>query len=178
MTTIKGIPGLVGTDHIGFTVPDIDQAHDFLVEILGCVHIYSLGPFPADKSLMVDRLNVSPGTVMKEIRFYRCHTGANFEVFSYDASDQNIEQPRNSDVGGHHIAFYVDDLDNAVAWLRGKGVKVLGEPTSSLGASEGQRWVYFLSPWGMQFELVTFPRGKAYESQAETLLWDVRRATT
>lgn len=174
MTTNAGIPGLVGTDHIGFTVPDMDQAHAFFTEILGCVHVYSLGPFPADPELMVDRLNVHPDAVMREIRFYRCHTGANFEVFSYDSPDQNPIQPRNSDIGGHHLAFYVADIDAAVKWLRSRGVRVLGEPTASSGASRGQRWVYFLSPWGMQFELVSFPEGKAYETEADTLLWDVR----
>jgi catechol 2,3-dioxygenase-like lactoylglutathione lyase family enzyme len=174
MSTEAGLPGLVGTDHVGFTVPDMAQAHTFFTEILGCIHVYSLGPFPADPGLMVDRLNVSPDAVMQEIRSYRCRTGANFEVFSYDSPDQNQVQPRNSDVGGHHLAFYVSDLDEAVDWLRSKGVRVLGEPTASSGASRGQRWVYFLSPWGMQFELVSFPEGKAYEAEASTLLWDPR----
>jgi hypothetical protein len=35
------------------------------------------------------------------------------------------------------------------------------DPTASRNASAGQRWLYFLSPWGMQFELVSFPKGKA-----------------
>ena len=43
------------------------------------------------------------------------------------------------------------------------GLTVMGEPTASSGASEGQRWVYFLSPWGMQFELVSYPQGKAFD---------------
>lgn len=172
MTT--GIPGIAGTDHIGFTVPDMDQAHAFFTEILGCTHVYSLGPFPADPELMVGKLNVAPEAVMKQIRFYRCNTGANFEVFSYESPDQSRMPPRNSDVGGHHLAFYVADIDTAVVWLRDQGVRVLGEPTASSGPSQGQRWVYFLSPWGMQFELVSFPDGKAYEVNAETLLWDPR----
>ena len=70
--------------------------------------------------------------------------------------------PRNSDVGGHHVALYVDDLDAAVAYLREQGVRVLGRADGELGAHEGQRWVYFLAPWGMQFELVSYPDGKAY----------------
>ena len=49
---------------------------------------------------------------------------------------------------------------------------MLGDPTASRNASAGQRWVYFLSPWGMQFELVTFPDGKAYEKDADVLLWN------
>jgi hypothetical protein len=37
-----GIPGLTGVDHIGFTVPNLEQAHDFLTGILGCTFLYSL----------------------------------------------------------------------------------------------------------------------------------------
>ena len=51
------------------------------------------------------------------------------------------------------------------------GIKVLGEPTNSSNASLGQTWVYFLSPWGMQFELCTYPNGKAYEKDAKVKLW-------
>ncbi|UBU15938.1 hypothetical protein [Nonomuraea gerenzanensis] len=32
-----------------------------------------------------------------------------------------------------------------------------GEPSASLGPVPGKRWVYFLAPWGMQFELVSYP---------------------
>ena len=51
---------------------------------------------------------------------------------------------------------------------------MLGEPTASRNASEGQRWVYFLTPWDMQLELVSFPNGKAYEADAAVKLWDPR----
>lgn len=172
----RGLPGLRGVDHIGFTVPDIEAAHDFLVDVLGCIHVYSLGPFPADPELMREKLGVRPDAVMEEIRFYRCVTGANFEVFQYSAPGQRCRPPMNSDIGGHHVALYVDDLDVAVAHLRAHGVEIMDEPTASGGASAGQRWVYFRAPWGMQFELVSFPKGKAYEADAEVLLWDTRNA--
>jgi glyoxylase I family protein len=35
----------------------------------------------------------------------------------------------------------------------------------------GQRWIYFLAPWGMQFELVSYPNGKDYETTAPVKLW-------
>lgn len=170
-TMRRGLPGITGTEHIGFTVPDIDQAHEFLVDVIGCDHVYSLGPYPRNPELMSTKLNLHPEAVMQEIRFYRCFNGANFEVFHYEAPDQRLEPPRNSDVGGHHIAFYVENLEEAVAYLKDRGIRILGEPTASSGASAGQRWVYFLSPWGMQFELVSFPQGKAYEADAAVLLW-------
>jgi len=80
-----------------------------------------------------------------------------------DAADQVTTPPRNSDVGGHHVALYVDDLDHAVQALRSAKIEVPGEPTVNRGPSEGQRWVYFRSPWGMQFELVSYPDGKAFD---------------
>ena len=54
-------------------------------------------------------------------------------------------------------------MDAAVGYLRRRGVTVLGEPTASKGPNLGQRWVYFLAPWGMQFELVSYPEGRAFE---------------
>lgn len=170
------LPGLRGTEHIGFTVPDLDEADDFFVNVIGCERVYSLGPFEfAEGDWMLEHMNVHPRTVMRKLTFYRCKFGPNFEVFQFEPADEQAGPPRNSDVGGHHLAFYVDDMDAAVAYLRDKGVRVLGEPTVSRNASEGQRWVYFLSPWGMQFELVSFPNGKAYEVDSPVILWHPAR---
>lgn len=170
-----GIPGLQGTDHFGFTVPDLDEASDFLINVIGCDPIYSLGPFASvDDTWMQDHLNTHPRAEMQELRFFRCRNGCNYEVFKYTSPDQRTTQPCNSDIGGHHIAFYVDDLDEAIAYLRAKSIRVLGETTASGGPSAGQRWVYFLAPWGMQFELVSYPAGKQYEAGAPILLWSPR----
>jgi catechol 2,3-dioxygenase-like lactoylglutathione lyase family enzyme len=163
---MTGIPGLAGLDHVGFTVPDLRQAHEFITGVLGCEYLYSLGPYEHDDDWMREHLNVHPRAVMEQLHFYRCGTQAVFEVFQYAAPDQSHGLPRNSDVGGHHVALYVADLDAAVRYLREQGVRVLGEPTASSGPSAGQRWVYFLAPWGMQWELVSYPGGKAFERGA------------
>lgn len=169
--TTKGIPGIRGTDHIGFTVPDVETAERFFVDILGCEPVYTLGSKQSDTEWMQTHLGVHPRTVISEIRFYRLGHGANFEVFLYEAADGQAPHPRNSDLGGYHLAFYVDDLDVAVEYLRRHDVEVMGEPTASKQAASGQRWIYFRSPWGMQFELVSFPDGKAYENGSDRLLW-------
>ena len=168
---MTGIPGLRGTEHIGFTVPDLDQAEAFFVDVIGCELIYSLGPFKSEEDWMQEHLGVNPRTVMKELRFFRCQFGPNFEVFQYQSADEQLAQPKNSDIGGHHLAFYVDDFDAALNYLKSKNVEILGEPTLSKSHSEGQKWVYFKSPWGMQFELVSFPNGKAYEADTRIKLW-------
>ena len=167
-----GIPGLKGTEHVGFTVPDLAQATDFFVNVIGCQYMFELGPFQAADDWMEKHLNVDPRTVMRRLRFFRCKHGSNFEIFEYEAPDQNLTQPKNSDVGGYHLAFYVDDFDAAVAYLSEKGVRLLGTPTvRTVGPNAGQTWIYFLSPWGMQFELVSFTNGKGYEKDTELRLW-------
>jgi glyoxylase I family protein len=168
---MAGLPGLRGSDHIGFTVPDLDAAERFLVDVIGAVPVYTLGGRRADDDWMSTQLGVHPRSAIREIRFYRLANGTNLEVFEYDAADGQAGPPRNSDIGGHHLALYVDDLDAAVAHLRKHGVDVMGEPVASAGASAGQTWIYFRSPWGMQFELVSFPGGKAYEADAPVRLW-------
>ena len=167
-----GIPGLRGTEHIGFTVPDLEAAVRFFVDVIGCEAFYELGPFESDTDWMETHLNVPARSVMKRLRFLRCRNGSNFEIFEYSAPGQNRTQPLNSDVGGHHLAFYVDDMDAAVAYLKANDVRVLGEPTvRATGPSAGQTWVYFLTPWGMQLELVSFPHGKGYEQTTSRRLW-------
>ena len=112
---------------------------------------------------MSEHLGVDDEAVMRRLHFYRLQGQAVFDVFEYEAEGQRAEPPLNSDVGGHHVAIYVTDLDAAVPALHRNGLRVLGDPTASRGPSEGQRWIYFLSPWGMQFELVSYPHGKAFD---------------
>ncbi len=159
----SGLPGLRNIDHFGFTVPDLEEATRFLVDVLGCEYMYSLGPFRSDDEWMKDHLNVDPRSVMEKLSFFRMGGATMLEVFQYSAPDQREIQPKNSDFGGNHIAFYVEDIDVAVEYLTSMSVQVLGEITASKNASGGQRWVYFLAPWGMQFELVSYPSGKAWE---------------
>lgn len=168
----RGLPGLRGTEHIGFTVPDLEQAVRFFTEVIGCEAFYRVGPFQAEDDWMARNLNVDPRAVMRQLVFLRCGHGSNFEIFQYEAPGQLCTPPRNSDVGGHHLAFYVDDMAAALDWLRANGVQVLGEPKARHdGTSAGQSWVYFLAPWGMQLELVSFPAGKRYEKDTDRRLW-------
>ncbi|MGC4110426.1 MAG: VOC family protein [Nocardioides sp.] len=158
------LPGLRRFDHVGFTVPDIEQAHRFLVDVLGCEYLYTLGPFEPRGDWMATHLDVHPDARMLN-RWFRCGDQAVFEVFHYDVPDQDVVVPRNSDVGGHHVALYVDDLEAAIEHLRAHDVRVLEGPTASQGPAEGNRWIYFTSPWGMQFELVSYPGGKAWDRE-------------
>jgi catechol 2,3-dioxygenase-like lactoylglutathione lyase family enzyme len=155
-----GLPGLAGTDHVGFTVPDIEAATRFFVDVIGCKLVFEIGPFKSDDDWMQAQLGVDPRAVIRKLRMFRCKTGPSFEIFEYQLDGVTPISPRNSDVGGHHLAFYVEDVSAAVAYLKAQGITVQGEPTTmESGPSKGLTWVYFLSPWGMQLELVSYPAG-------------------
>ena len=71
-----------------------------------------------------------------------------------------------------HIAFYVDDVAAAKAYLDSKGVATrMGPLPVNEGPAAGQTILYFQAPWGLQFEAISYPNGMAYEKDAETMLW-------
>ena len=64
-TTSEGtqLPGWRGVDHIGITVPDIEQATTFFVDVLGCELLYEREP-PGDDSPR-HRLGVPPAAASR-----------------------------------------------------------------------------------------------------------------
>ncbi|TIO47911.1 MAG: glyoxalase [Mesorhizobium sp.] len=173
------IPGMRGHDHTGITVPDMKQAVDFFTGVVGCKKAMSFGPFADDKgTFMQDLLGVDPRAVIEEITMVRCGAGSNIELFKYTAPDQKDLQPKNSDIGGFHIAFYVDDVAAAKTYLDAKGVKTrLGPLPVKEGPAAGQTILYFQAPWGLQLEAISYPQGMAYEKSAETVLWSPKDPT-
>ena len=167
------LPGMRGVNHIGITVPDLVQAESFFVGVLGCQKAFSFGPFRDDKgNFMQDLLDVDPRAVIEQITMVRCGFGSNIELFKYTAPDQKTVAARNSDVGGHHIAIYVDDINAAAEYLKAKGVRTLMGPLPvDQGPAAGQAILYFFAPWGLQLEAISFPKGMAYEKDGGPVLW-------
>ena len=169
------IPGLKKPDHIGFTVPNIEEAIAFFDEYFDFKLAYKFGPFEANDNWMTEHLNVDARAKILSIAVMNAR-GINLEIFEYASNiKRNLKCPDNSDIGGHHIAFYVEDISSAVEYLKARGIRVLGEPTyMHEGPTKGESWVYFLTPWGMQLELVSYPQGKAYSASSSIELFDPR----
>ena len=72
----NGQLGLVGMDHVGITVPDIDQAIAWFEDEMGCVAPLTFGPFSDPTgTFMEDHLDVHPRAVIEQITMIRCgHT--------------------------------------------------------------------------------------------------------
>lgn len=169
------IPGVLGVDHFGITVPDVEQARDWFVNVLGCVAPLSFGPFGDPSGPLMRRLvGVHPRAVLEQIVMIRCGTGSSIELFQWDAPRQDRTFAKNSDWAGHHIALYVTDIDAAVAYLEAQpGVdKLLGPLPVTEGPAAGQAINYFKTFFGLYLELISYPDGMAYEETAETRLWN------
>ena len=123
---------------------------------------------------MAEHLNVHPRAIDAGEPLLPAAAGRRSSRCShYTAPDQHAAMPRNSDIGGHHVALYVDDLDAAVAELRGRGVTVFGEPTASKArprASAGST----SSPRGeCSSSWCRYPNGKAWDiAHAAEKAWD------
>ena len=150
------IPGVRYADHVAFTVPDLDEAVGFFVAALGAEQLYRSTRGP-DADFMPEHFDV-PQDAALTLAMLRMPPNLNVELFEWSGSDRRTEHPRHCDAGGHHLCFLVDDVDEALAVLRTiPGVRLLGDRKEVGGDSPrvaGNRWSYFLTPWGLLMELV------------------------
>jgi catechol 2,3-dioxygenase-like lactoylglutathione lyase family enzyme len=143
-------------DHAALTVPDLEAAVAFFAAVAGARELYRRTVEPrSDRAAMQTNYGAHPDAGFRLAKLDV--GGAPVELFEYDAPDQRTEAPRNCDLGGHHLGFLVADLAAAIAAVRDyPGTEVLGE-VSTLPADHPlarRSWIYFLTPWGQQLELV------------------------
>jgi len=172
-----GIPSMVGVDHIGMTVPKLQDGIDFFTKVLGCQYVYTAGPFADPKGKWMETNLAVDAGASTTLAMVRCGPTQNIELFEYDAKDQVKTPMKNSDVGGFHLAFYVTDLKQAVDYLKTvPGVQMLGDPTPVSGQPNGgETFVYFKTPWGANMELLTYPGGLDYEKTTDKRLFGVMK---
>jgi len=172
------VPGLRGVDHVGMTVPNLAEAEAFFGRVLGCRTLARNGPLSSPDDWMSRHVDVHDRAQIHTMVFMRCGNGANLELFEWSAPDQDRRQPRNSDHGGHHTAFYVEDIQAAAAWLRRNGVHTYDGPFTTKDGDYAGQWVlYFRTPWGAYLELVSYPQGMGYEGNGPERLWDPRKVS-
>lgn len=173
--TSSHLTGFRAIDHIGLTVPDLDAAIRFFVDLLGAEEFFRHGPYGPSGEQSRHQFDRHPDSIVEGIAMVRLGP-MNIELLQYSSPDQRTQGPGTSDAGGHHIAFYVDDLDDSAERLRSAGVEVLGDPMPLPGPESGPdgRFIFFRTPWGLFLELVTYPSGKAYEGTTDRRLFDPR----
>jgi len=170
-----------GIEHIGITVPDIEQATKFFQAALNAELIYDmfdLSAFPdinGDPTENIDLapiLGVKPGSRMKAFRMFRLGNGANLEVFEFSSSSQ---QPTAApeDLGYQHVGILVDDIESAANKIVDAGGTKLAGPIPAMlhEAGEGNFFWYLRAPWGLTIELLTTPSAQSYEQRTLLRRW-------
>jgi glyoxylase I family protein len=161
----RNMPGVEGMDHVGLTVPNLDDAVAFYSTLLSAKEIFRLGPFDAREFPEVDgkdwslaHVNVADGRFTLAMLEYG--NGSRLELFQYDRPvDRQDKPPKNSDLGGHHIAFKVTNLDKVLELRAEYGLTFMAGPIEiTEGPAAGQRIIYVLDPWNNQLELVEYER--------------------
>jgi hypothetical protein len=134
------------------------------VNLLGCETLYDLEPtIDRQSSAFGAYANVDVRAVPSRVRVLRSHY-LNLEVVECpEYPGQNRSWPGMLDVGGWHLAYYVDDVDAALDHLSKLDIRVLGgkKPAALLEAGEGAYTVHCITPFGLYFELVTYPTGRS-----------------
>jgi catechol 2,3-dioxygenase-like lactoylglutathione lyase family enzyme len=163
-----------GIQHIGLTVPNMDQAIRFFEEVFGAVTVLETGGLNVDDTYMARKLGVPGDRRIVNIKVLRCGRGGNLELFEYAGEDAGEPLKRNSQPGGFHIAFEVDDARQSADRLREIGVAVLEGPNYvDEGPLKGLTWVYLQAPWGQFLELVSM-ESLGYEAATSERLWSPR----
>jgi catechol 2,3-dioxygenase-like lactoylglutathione lyase family enzyme len=160
-----------GMHHIGITVPDIEEGIAFFEAVFGAVNVFRTGPFDVDESFMTHKLGTPSHTRIRDLVFLRCGDGTSVELFEYSGEDSSARPKRNSEVGGTHICFEVEDVFASAERLRAKGIELLEGPnTVEDGPLAGFSWVYLNAPWGQSLEIASFD-SLGYERETPLRLW-------
>ncbi|MEU8650014.1 VOC family protein [Streptomyces sp. NPDC048737] len=156
---VAGVPTARRIDHFALTVPDLDAAVGYTVDVLGGELVYRLPPLAHDDDWMREHLDVHPRAAA-EIALVRLGPTTNLELFRYTAPDHVARPPRPHDPGAPHFGLYADDVDAALAALRARGHGHALGPVRTAdvpGPSAGARWVRVRTPLGVPLELRSTP---------------------
>lgn len=164
-----------GINHIGLTVPDLEQASDFLQRGLGARWCYD-GLTRADPPRQGDeverQLGLPPGARIVRQRLFRIGNGPNLEVFEIRTATPR-EPLGLADRGWNHIALYCDDIQACLRRLVAAGGVALSEVhgNSRHEDTPGNGSVYVRPPWGGLVELQTIPGGNYYPDGSQAEAW-------
>jgi len=163
-------------DHVGLTVPDIEEAARFFAEALGAEPLYEMAPSqpPTDENLRLEQaqLGTRPGTRWRRALMMRLGDGPCIELFDYEDPNRRPAVTA-TDLGVQHFAIYVDDIDAVKDRMVAAGATAMEGPSSLNGpeAGEGNRWLYVQAPWGGLIELVTYPSAQPWEQTTSLRRW-------
>lgn len=138
--------GVNGIHHVGMSVPCLDRARAFYVDMLG---LKELGGGAWDNSAQMDRLTRLHGSAAKMM--FLAAANIYIEMFEFALP---VPQPVGAERGVHelgftHLCFDVEDTAAIHARLKAAGIDFHCDPIDSSGV----RTVYGRDPFGNVIEL-------------------------
>jgi glyoxylase I family protein len=141
-------------EHIGIVVSDLERSTRFFSALFDAEPIQKVkwrGKDAEFVAAMVGR----PGLEL-DVNFFQIpHTNTILELVKYyNLPDQpRVAYPADG-IGGMHLAFFVEDLDAAVARLQQIGATLMTPVDLTYGAYKGGRAVYFRGPDDVLLQLM------------------------
>lgn len=163
-----------GIQHLGITVPDLEEATRFFKEGLGAKVSYdglTTDEEPRSGEEVEQQLGLPSGAAIHKQRMFVIGEGPGLEVF--EISGEQRAAAGLADFGLNHFCCYVDDLPGSLERLVAAGGEALSEihGNSRYEDSPGNGSVYVKAPWGMLIELQTIPNGHYYPEDSEAEVW-------
>jgi glyoxylase I family protein len=146
---------ILGADHTGITVSDLERSLSFWRDVLG----FELSHRAHQKGELAAQIT---GVAGAEILIAVLKTpGHKIELLEYraplDRRQQNDVRP--CDLGAVHIALTVDNLDKILERIAASGWQAAGKPqTLTVGPNAGKRVIYVRDPDGATIEFMQLPR--------------------
>jgi glyoxylase I family protein len=154
-------PRILAADHVSFTVSDLAAAVSFYSEVFGATELYRLGPLDAaDLPRMPDgrdwmHAHIGVADARITLVMLKLADNLNLQLIQYDKpAGRGTTHPRVCDIGGHHLALRVDDVDKAARYLKAHGCSVMETIFLQEGPLGGHKAVYARDPFGNPLEIV------------------------
>ena len=146
---------IVGTDHISFTVSDIERSRDFYRQLLQQEPL-DVGHDEADVAAQVigyDRVSINYAY------FALPGTSSVLELFEYEYPEGTDQASGNCDVGNGHLGLVSDDLSREFERLSVLGGEFVRDQPVQIdeGPWAGSKAIYMRDPDGITIELLEAP---------------------
>ena len=146
---------IVGADHTGITVSNLERALDFWRDVLGFEYSHSAH----QTGERVEQITGVKGAELK-LAVLRAPGGHKIELLEYLAPPdrQPANKLRPCDLGHVHVAFVVENLDGILEKISVSGWRAAGEPQMlTVGPNAGKRVIYVRDPDGTTIEFMQLP---------------------
>jgi catechol 2,3-dioxygenase-like lactoylglutathione lyase family enzyme len=152
------LPGIVGVHHIGVSVPDLEKARAFYLDILGAVE--EVEPLSWSDNPFIDKVVGLEGSVARQ---FFCRLGnVQIEVFEYSAPRQAPQDTKRgvNEYGYTHFALQVEDVAAVHERIVAAGLPVHTPPDLATitvdedGVKHGYAGTYCRDFFGNVFEIL------------------------